>query len=56
MIDKNHPYLSIEKQCDLLSIHRSGLNADPGLILLNLLNNGDQQVSGDQILILPHQM
>jgi len=29
MIEKNHPDLSIEKQCDLLSIHRSGLYYKP---------------------------
>jgi len=29
MIEKNNPDLSIEKQCDLLSIHRSGFYYKP---------------------------
>ena len=29
MIDKGHPKLSVDKQCDLLSIHRSGLYYKP---------------------------
>ena len=29
MVDKHHPKLSQSKQCDLLSIHRSGLYYKP---------------------------
>jgi putative transposase len=29
MVEKNNPDLSIEKQCELLSIHRSGLYYQP---------------------------
>jgi putative transposase len=44
MIEANHPQLSMSKQCDLLSIHRSGLyhqpveESEPNLLLMRKLD------------------
>ena len=50
MIDKNHPKLSVSKQCDLLSIHRSGLYYKPcveteyNLLLMDIIDKQYQKM------------